>query len=54
MRKEDKLGYLFLFSGLYVGLGLKYLQDGVFLQGIALGCFMRSAYLQIKEKGKKK
>ena len=54
MRREDKLGYLFLFCGLYVGFGLNYLQDGVFLQGMALGCFARSAYLQIKEKGNKK
>lgn len=53
MRTEDKLGYLFLFTGLYVGLGLNYLEDGIFLYGMALGCFLRSAYIQIKEKRKK-
>lgn len=50
MRNEDKLGYLFLFIGLYVGLKLGHLNEGIFLQSMALGCFIRSAYVQIKEK----
>jgi hypothetical protein len=52
MRNEDKLGYFFLLTGVYVGLGLDYLNEGLFLQGIALGCFLKSAYNQIKEKNK--
>lgn len=50
MRNEDKLGYLFLFIGLYIGFGLKYLNEGLFFQGMALGCFLKSAYIQIKRK----
>lgn len=49
MRTIDIIGYIFLFAGLYVGFGLKYIHDGLFLQGIALGCFLRSAYIQLKK-----
>ena len=50
MRNKDIAGYISLFSGLYLVLKLNYIQEGLFLQGMALGCFIGSIIDQVKEK----
>ena len=54
MRTKDILGYLCLFTGLYTFFELHYELPGLFLQGMALGFFVRSAFDQIKERKQQK
>ena len=54
MRTKDILGYLCLFTGLYTFFELHYQLVGLFLQGMALGFFGKSAVEQIKERKQQK
>ena len=48
MRNKLIAGYVSLFTGLYLVSELGYITEGLFFQGIALGCFGTDIYEQFK------
>jgi len=49
MRNKIIAGYVSLFTGLYLTFELLYITEGLFFQGIALGCFITDIYEQVKK-----